>query len=160
MEVSLSDSDIKANGIANIIKYEDLYRISPQQLLTMLPVAILYQPHASDKNMGHWTLLHKVPGSIEFFDSYGFKPDSEFKVIDYQQPHYLAKLLVQLMHMTKMSYNQYPLQGKGSNIATCGRWVIVRNKFSNYDLDKFVKATEDVSKHLGITGDELVTTLT
>ena len=160
MDKSLSDLDIKAQGINNIILYEDLYRVSPQQLLSMLPVAILYQPHTKDPNMGHWTLLHKVPGSVEFFDSYGFKPDQEFEVMERQQPHYIAKMLLRLMPLTTMSYSPYRFQAKDNHIATCGRWIAVRNRFSDYGIDKFAKAIDYCSKARGITGDEVVVRLT
>ena len=159
MEQALSDSDI-GKFIPNIVLYEELYKKTPQQLLNMLPLAILYQPNKEDPNMGHWTLLHKVPGSIEFFDSYRFKPDGEFKVMNYQQPHYIAQLLLKLMANNKVSYSPYNFQARRSGVNTCGRHVIVRNMFSNYDIDKYYSAIQSVSQHLNITPDELVVILT
>lgn len=159
MNVSLSDSDIR-KFIKNIIVYDDLHKFTPQTLLDMLPVAILYQPYSTNPNMGHWTLIHKVPGSIEFFDSYGFKPDGQFREMEYQQPHHIARLLLHLMNLSNMSYNQYQLQRRGSGIATCGRWIIVRNMFSSYDLDRFVRAIKLVSDTMGISPDELAVKLT
>lgn len=159
MELTLSDSDI-GKYIPNIVLYEELYKKTPQQLLNMLPLAILYQPHKEEPNMGHWTLLHRVPGSIEFFDSYGFKPDSEFKVMSYQQPHYIAQLLMKLMSTNKVSYSPYNFQARTNGVNTCGRHIIVRNMFSNYDIDRYYKAIQQVSSNLNITPDQLVVILT
>jgi hypothetical protein len=159
MDVSLSDSDI-GKYIKNIVQYENLHRLNAEQLVNMLPLVILYQPNKNDPDMGHWTLLHRVPGSIEFFDSYGFRPDEEFKVIGYQQPHYIAKMLLKLMPLNKISYSPYKFQNMNDNITTCGRWVIVRNMFGSYDIDKFSRAIMEVSTALNITPDELVSRIT
>lgn len=164
MQVTLSDSDI-GKFIPNIILYEELQNKTPQQILNMLPLAILYQPHKEDPNMGHWTVLHKVHTStngevIEFFDPYGFKPDGEFQVMSYKQPHYIAQLLLQLMNQEKVSYSPYNFQARTRGVNTCGRHIIVRNMFSKYDIDNYAKAIAQVSKQLRITPDQLVVILT
>lgn len=160
MELSLSDSDI-GKFIPNIILYEELYKKTPQQILNMLPLAILYQPHKENPNIGHWTLLHKVNNTIEFFDPYGFKPDGEFKVMSYKQPHYIAQLLLKLMQTgAKISYSPYNFQDRTPGINTCGRHIIVRNMFSNYDIDKYYNGIQTVCKQLRLTPDELVVILT
>ena len=156
MEVELSDTDIR-RYIRNIIRYDDLINIDPNTLLSQLPVVILYR---TGPDYGHWTLLHKLDnGNIEFFDSYGFKPDTEFGFIgnEYQLPHYLWELLGKLSKLTRIHYNQYPLQSQSRGVNTCGRWVILRHLFKFADIDSFKKGLNEVASNLGISYDEFVT---
>jgi hypothetical protein len=157
---ALSDEDI-SKFISNIVKYDELKEINASKLLANLPVVILYE---TGPNFGHWTLLHRLDnGNVEFFDSYGFKPDDEFYVIEkkYQYPHYLWKLLVDISKLIlpdRIHYNEYHLQNSSdSRVATCGRWVILRHALKDMDIDKFNNAINLVSKREGITPDELVT---
>jgi hypothetical protein len=155
----LSDSDI-SRFIPNIVKYSELKDINPRKLLNELPVVILYE---TGPNYGHWTLLHRLKnGNVEFFDSYGFKPDEEFYFIDkgYQYPHYLWKLLVdikKLLGRNGIHYNEYHLQSSSDRrVATCGRWVILRHLFNDVDIDAFNRGVIGLSGRLGISPDELV----
>ena len=75
MERAFSDSDLHNYGL-NTIMYSQLKDFTPQQLLSAMPLAILYQV---EENYGHWTLLHRTPEGIEFFDPYSYMPDEEFK---------------------------------------------------------------------------------
>jgi len=132
--------------------------MTPNQLLNMLPVAILYEQIPGV--YGHWTLLLDTPDGIEFFDSYGAPVDTEFKDIEYKQPHYLAKMLLKLHKITNINYSPYHFQALKQNVATCGRWVVLRSLFSDWGIDHFAKAVFDVSKKLHISPDELVTEAT
>jgi hypothetical protein len=155
MNVALSDDSIRG-FIPNIIKYDELEGVSPERLLRNLPVVILYE---TGPNYGHWTLLHKLGnGNIEFFDSYGFKPDKEFELMgrEYQLPHMLMELLTKLSKLTQIHYNQYQFQSKTPGVATCGRWVILRHMFNDVDIDRFKKAIEDSIRKLGISPDQFV----
>lgn len=156
MNVALSDDSIR-RFIPSVVKYNELRDISANKLLSNLPVVILYETHP---NYGHWTLLHKLKnGNIEFFDSYGFKPDSEFKLIDkeFQYPHYLMELLKHLSKLTRIHYNQYQIQDKKPGVSTCGRWVILRNLYSDLDIDQFKEGVDRVSEGMGLSRDEYVT---
>lgn len=158
MDKSFSDKDMK-RYIRNVIVYEDLANITPDKLLTMLPLVILYQV---ERDYGHWTLLHRVRGSIEFFDSYGFKPDKEFEFIpeNMQQPKYIARMLCSIIDREPVSYNQYHLQERKRGVNTCGRWVVVRQMFSHVNIDAFTRGIDNVSRELDVTGDDLVVLLT
>lgn len=156
MNTALSDDSIK-RYIPNVLKYDELRGVSPQKLLKNLPIVILYE---TQPNFGHWTLLHKLDnGNIEFFDSYGYKPDSEFKLIspEYHYPHYLMELLKKLSKITQIHYNQYQFQSKEPSIATCGRWVILRKLYPDFDIDRFSDGVNSVAKGLGLSKDEYVT---
>lgn len=150
MEKSLSDSDIRAT-IPNIIKYEELNGLSPEQLLRMLPLAILYQ---AGENYGHWTLLLRTPEGIEHFDPYGIILDKEFDYLRLQQPHYLASLLYDSGE--KINYSPWKFQRMAKGVNTCGRWIILRNRFSSWKIDKFADVVDKVSRQLNMTPDEFV----
>ena len=156
MNTALSDESIK-KFIPNVVKYNELEGISPNKLLNNLPIVILYE---TEPNFGHWTLLHKLDnGNIEFFDSYGFKPDSEFKLIspEYQYPHYLMELLKKLSKLTQIHYNQYQLQSKANGVSTCGRWCILRRLYPDLDIDQFKEGIDNVVRGMGISNDQYVT---
>lgn len=158
MDKSFSDTDMQ-RYIRNVIVYEDLANYTPNKLLSMLPLVILYQV---EKDYGHWTLLHRVKGSIEFFDSYGFKPDREFEFIpeNMQQPKYIARMLCSIIDHEPVSYNQYHLQERKRGVNTCGRWVVVREMFGNVDIDTFANGIDTVCVNMRMSPDELVVRLT
>jgi len=160
MEKSFSDSEIE-RYIPNIITYPELEHVNPEKLLKHLPVAILYM---NAPNHGHWTLLHRTPEGIEFFDSYGFKPDTEMTSgligEEYKEPPYLARLLYQLSGKYKINYSPYHFQAMKQGVNTCGRWIILRNNYSKIGIDDFKAAVDRVSGDTGISPDELVVKLT
>lgn len=153
MERSLSDTEM-AKYFRNIVKYEDLKSLSPEGLLHNLPMVILYQV---GKNYGHWTMIHRTPEGIEHFDSYSYMPDQEFERLEWKQPHYVAGMLGKLIKGEKINYNQYVFQGAGENIATCGRWVILRHMLNDLTLDQFARGVFGAAKELGESPDQLVT---
>jgi hypothetical protein len=122
----------------------------------MIPVAILYQ---QTPYFGHWTLLLKTPEGVEFFDSYGIQPDNEFKELAWQQPHYLAKKLLEIQRLIPINYNQYKLQSRKEGVNTCGRWVILRSLLDYVGTDTFYKIIKKYSKLKGLTPDQFVTSL-
>jgi hypothetical protein len=149
MQNSLSDADIK-KYIPNVIIYDELNNLKK----ISLPLVILYR---TADNFGHWVLLHRTPEGVEFFDSYGEIPDTQFNKIPprFQRPHYLTALLKDLNSSFQIHYNDYPLQGILSS--TCGRWVILRHLLSYAPIDVFNSSVIEVSKNLDLTPDQLVT---
>ena len=158
MQKSFSDLEI-SRYIPNVLSYDELKGMTERELLHKLTVVILY---LTSEDHGHWNLIHRVPGSIEFFDSYGYKPDTEFAFIseNMQFPKYVAKLLNQIIKTVPISYNQYQFQQKAQGVNTCGRHVIVRNMFSDTNIDDYKKGVDFVSKKLNIKPDELVVRIT
>lgn len=139
---------------ATILKYGELknYKELPD-----LPLVLLYE---IESGFGHWTTVLKTPEGIEHFDSYGYAPDmeldfvpEEFKHESDQNYQYLLKLL--LKSKQRINYNQYNLQGEPP-IATCGRWVILRNLFNKLTINQFVDMIIKTSKKLKISPDKLV----
>ncbi len=153
MQKSLSGTDIQ-KFIPNVIVYSELADMTVRELVDMMPVVILYQ---SSLNRGHWTLLHETPEGVEFFDSYSSMPDEEFKYIQAQQPHYLARLLNELSNYVEIHFNSDQLQKLAPNVNTCGRWVILRYLMGEYGIDDFVYGVRKLSSMMKITPDQLVT---
>lgn len=157
MNRSLSDDDIKQlDPRLNVLVYSDFKTMSPFDIINKMPLVILYQ---RTEDTGHWVLLHKVGKDIEFFDSYGFKPDEEFRFLP-QQPHYIAKLLYTLHSMgVNVHYNQHVLQEDKPQINTCGRHVVVRHLHGG-DIDDYKQFLDKMRDKVGLNYDEIVTILT
>lgn len=151
MNVSLSNTDLE-RSIPNVITYGELKNMNIDQLMARLPLALLYETSA---DYGHWVLLHKTPEGIEFFDSYGFKPDREEALIPekFRQPHFLSALLRGLAYEMPINFSQYRFQDQ--NTATCGRWVLMRHKLSHKTIDEFKRGVDRACAEFGVTPDEL-----
>lgn len=151
MDQPLSDVEIR-KYIPNVILYDQL---NTQDV--KLPVVILYE---TKQNFGHWTLLHETPEGVEFFDSYGKQPDSQFDHISkpFQKPHWLLELLKDLSINVPIHYNDYTLQSPSSS--TCGRWCILRHQFHNSSIDEFARSIAETSTQLQLSPDQLVIQLT
>ena len=151
MQKSFSNVEIE-KYIPEVVLYEDLGKLTPEQLINKLPVAILYQ---ETETYGHWTLLHKTPEGIEFFDPYGILIDKEFEQIEWKQPHYLAKLLYKLSKSIPINYNQYKFQKKKPGVNTCGRWIILRSLLGHMPLDVFADMITKAALKLDLSTDQL-----
>lgn len=150
MDNPISDIEMR-KYIPNVVTYDQLEHLTQLPL----PLVILYITAFSPPNKkGHWVLLHRTPEGIEFFDSYGYKPDREFNDISpkLHYPHYLDHLLHRIK--SPVHYNDYSFQSPISN--TCGRWVILRNYFSRYKIDNFISAILEVSAAHSLTPDQLI----
>jgi len=130
----LTDTEMrKILGPTKILTSRDLVNITrPDDLFDRQGRCILlYTPY--DPTSGHWTCLLRKNDHIEFFDSYGEKPDSPEYLGD-QEP-----LLTQLLKASGMPvyYNTRQFQKDRSDVATCGRWVCARLLYFPYSIDKF-----------------------
>lgn len=99
-------------------------------------VMILYE---TQKNHGHWTcLMRRMNGDIDFFDPYGFMPDDQRDYIpdEMWEDNYLSQLLADYKG-GKVYYNEDPLQTMTKNVATCGRWCILRLLYPHLSLEQF-----------------------
>jgi hypothetical protein len=141
MDKALSDSEIlDIMPEATLILSPQLKRL---KRLPRLPLVILY---TTAPNFGHWTLLHEVLDekgrpTVEFFDSYGMKPDDELAFISPEYRQETAQTKKELLRLLfgaglgngkqpNLSYNEYSFQAPthpdGTPVNTCGRWVILR----------------------------------
>lgn len=144
MRIALSGEQLLAALHHNsyILPYNELKTIN--NIITLLTkygsVILLYE---TSPRVGHWIclILHSSTRTIEFFDSYGFKPDDESKFIPEEmwKMNYLSILLKRASDQGyNIEYNEVPLQNiNDKTIATCGRWVVFRLLNKNIPLDLF-----------------------
>lgn len=161
---SLNEEDMLdlVDGKAKIMTYSELtnYDDIDDALGKHGAIILLYE---SEKYYGHWTALFKRGNVIEFFDSYGLKPDDELKMIpdnfrrvnNMELPH-LTALLYYSPKKYRISYNEHYLQELNPDINTCGRWVAMRLIFRDLTLRKFI----DLLRHRKWNLDDLVTIVT
>jgi hypothetical protein len=161
---SLSDDDMAEllNGKYKIVTSRELskYRNIDDLLEPYGHCIILYE---SMPNNGHWTALMKRPrGRLEFFDSYGLTPDSELGWLDPEwkrQSKQTHTNLIRLMLKSPytLEYNDHKLQGKGREIATCGRHVVCRIRCRRMNIDNYAKMISSVD---GMSPDDVVVRVT
>lgn len=168
-----SDQDFReyfGNSIdKNIIIYSDLknYDHITQLLKNNGDFKIIL--FEQERNSGHWCLMIRYNTIIEWFDSYGKSPtfsltysQSNNKLLD-QYPEYLNNLLINQDKFT-IIYNTYQFQNtKNFDIATCGKWIIMRIimfKYYKYDLSQFINwFINQKKKYKKLSNDQIITHL-
>ena len=130
LNYSLTNIDIeKYLGTEHIIKYSDLnkYQNIDQAFGDNKFLILLIE---SGRNRGHWVcLLRYNDGTIEQFDSYSGKIDSELKFITSSMRRNLHEnncILTQLLRNRKSIWSKYRYQKLDNDVDTCGRWIILR----------------------------------
>lgn len=136
IDYSLSDGDIqKLLPGVKIIAYPDLANYSriEDALDDQGRVVILFETES--KTVGHWIALHATPdGGIEFFDSYGLRPDSQKRWLSKSKLVELNEdepLLMDLLRDSEargkpVTFNATHFQSDRDNVQTCGRHCVVR----------------------------------
>jgi hypothetical protein len=104
---------------------------------------------------GHWLTMFKRKEGIEYFDSYGERPEEQRKWVEPDMLEELGEGEPYLMNLLRSSgYRVYsstvPYQSDRSDVATCGRWAVARlicKDFSNkqfYDLVREQMRAQDL----------------
>lgn len=159
-QISLSTQDINnlLNGKVNIITYGDLAAVNNiNQILDPYDACVII--YLTREHYGHWVCLIKLPKKsggvkqeLEFFDSYGQKPDSQ---LDWNIDEYIRVKnnqdyphLTWLLYNSKydITYNQYKFQKKEKDVRTCGRHVTVRILCKNFSLNQYKKLMLNTDK--------------
>ena len=151
-------------GKAKIVLYPDLYKYKDIEEL-LAPHGAVFLLYEFEKRVGHWTLVFKQGDTIEFFDSYNYKPDYEFEFIPDNFRIINNMLYPQLTKMLydsgkEIHYNNYKLQRESSDIATCGRHVLTRLWFKDLNIDEYYKMMKYLCNKTKLTPDEIVYYLT
>jgi len=148
---SLSGEDMMrlVNNKAKLLVYDELvnYKNINDLLEPYGAVIILYVYEINNNSeIGHWTCLFMNPSTkiVEFFDSYGYKPDEERKFIpkNIWKNFYLSNILNTISKNKEVliEYNQYDYQGRSyKDVATCGRWVGMRILLKHLTNKEFAK---------------------
>ena len=126
--ISMDDSDIRFylpdakiltyNELTNIKKIEDLLPRHKSYFILLYPV--------QSESSGHWVCLTRYDKTVEYFDSYGLKPDVPLTWGKYNDVH---RRLSELLNNTKLrvDYNNIDFQNnKDFTISTCGSYVVFR----------------------------------
>ena len=161
-----SDSDFKRYfGDDKVIKYSDLSNYSNINELLPLDKDFRIILVESKYNEGHWVALLKYGDIIEWWNSYGTKPEYDFKFIPTPVKHLLGQggnLLTKLLNTKskgqKVYYNKKKFQKVVEGVNTCGRWCIARilAMLVGYELDDFINKVEEKSYETGKPPDILV----
>ena len=118
------------------IMYDSLENKPISQIIQNKSGAILYYDMHSRNGgklaVGHFSLILKEGGKLEYFSSYGFSP---FQEIDKSRsdPKKFTGLFPKSMIVNKTRFQRI------KNTDPCGRWVLLRGKFKNLSLKKFAK---------------------
>lgn len=83
------------------------------------------------ESVGHWLCMFKRNGFIEYFDSYGEKPEAQRSWVTAEKLDELGEGHPYLMDLLKKSrqhvyYNTVKYQKDIADVNTCGRWVVAR----------------------------------
>jgi hypothetical protein len=163
----LTDGDIeKHTGQREILKYSDLKNY--KTIEDLLPadksfVIILIEDRL---NSGHWVCVMRYGKTIEYFNSYGAKWDSDWKFINKMVRMILGENtneMTRLMEGAKRDgwdtiWNKFRFQKLSSKIQTCGRWCVLRVEMMKmgYTLPEFYDFIKKREKELGEKSDFIV----
>ena len=166
---SLTDGDIRrylGDGIeSKILKYSELAGYA--SIDELLPkerdfrIILVEDSH----NKGHWCAILKYGKTIEWYNSYGVRPDGEKdflgavrnKMLGQYQDH-IPRLMKRAKGF-KLIYNKARFQKLKQGVNTCGRWIILRiicMKDMMMGLPEFIKMVEQTQKATGLPRDALV----
>lgn len=169
--IQLTDLDLRhfTYEECNIVSYTDLgnYRNLDEMLGEHGACAFLFETarEAGNVHVGHWCCFtRRTEDTIEFFDSYGLRPDAELGFVSpefkerYDENGQLTRLIESSATKERVVYNTTALQGQDKKIDTCGRYVALRIRMRQLPLVDFVKLLQ--SGPPPFTPDLWVTVLT
>lgn len=163
----LGDDEISAAlpGVP-IVKYEDLERFNTiEELLPNERSAAVIFISTVSKNQGHWFAVMRSNRNIYYFDAYGKRPDKNLLFAKKnlrkqfgQNIPYLSYLLNKAIDDGfKVSFNEVNYQSDRPEIQTCGRWIISRIKFNQYEVhntpENYKKYIQKVMKNYNLSSD-------
>lgn len=154
-DTPLAFSDLKRMlgkdaNTTNFLMYDQLDKISPQELFGKPASIILIHKRNDNSNIGHFFAILNHGSELEHFDPYGLDLKNLYRLTG--QPPILNKFY----HNRKVKYNKYKLQQFANDIDTCGRWCVARIKLRNKSLATF----NNFMKQPIHSGDEKVALLT
>lgn len=162
----MDDKDIRRYyPNATIIKYSELPRYSSIDQLIPQDKGVVFLLYQHSYNNGHWVLLSKyAPRTFEFFCSYGSKIDEPLTWTSQANREALGEGTPYLSNLLKgwngkITYNKKQFQVKGSKVATCGAYCVMRTaclKNDNMNLTDFQSYLEQLKKETGLSYDEIV----
>ena len=150
---------------APIMKYSDLVNYNSIEALLPADKSFVFLLYQHSFNNGHWVLLSRYsPSVFEFFCSYGSKIDEPLTWTRPEQREQLGEAVPYLTNLLKrwkgrIATNRVKFQEKGSGVATCGAYCVMRTaclRNDNMDLGEFQSYMEDLKRETGLSYDEVV----
>ena len=142
--ISLSDSDIMKICDNNVVihLYHDLaqFQTIDEALGEHGAMIVLYQ---AESTFGHWVSVFRVDNNtLEFFDSYGFKIDTELPFFPFNLRVHRGIKVPHLTHLIQDSNyrvisNDIDFQTIRKDSNTCGRYASLRIKMRETPLREF-----------------------
>ena len=133
------------------IDFENFRGTSISELLGEHEGAVILLESAS-KEVGHYVLVFKKKGKLEYFDSYGLPADRLCAILGFDN-----KTTRQFLGITKQCRNHYiRLQARRADINTCGRYAVCRYNFGYMSLGQFT----GMLRHDVLHADDVITLLT
>jgi hypothetical protein len=146
----MTDADLERHtGIkpADIIKYSDLKNYN--DITDLLPdeksarIILIEDKY----NSGHWVAIMRYGKTIEYFNSYGAKWDTDWKFVNRMARIILGENtneMTRLMDKAKQDgwntiWNEKAFQKVSNQVQTCGRWCVLRIEMMKmgYNLKEF-----------------------
>lgn len=147
---------------SNLDQYKSIEQLLPRNK-TFKIILIRDEPYS-----GHFVVILRYKKTIEWWDSYGFKPDDQldYMMVNNRLDQTKSELYdifrdsqkkgFQIVY-NKKAYQQYSTDYK--TIAVCGRYCSLRVIMllkHNYDLEQFNNFMDELKRRHGLSYDELV----
>jgi hypothetical protein len=106
--------------------------------------------------VGHWLCMFKRgDDTIEYFDSYGEKPEAQREWLTPEKLEELGEGEPYLYNLLKASgykvyYNKFPYQADKNDVNSCGRWAVSRLIMKDYSNLQFYNAVRQDMKERGL----------
>ena len=165
----MSDADLERySGVkdSDIIKYSELKNYNTIE--DVLPTDKSFKIILIEEkyNNGHFVAIMRYNKTIEFFNSYGGKPDADWKFVNRMMRIILGEGTNELTRLFKQAkqdgwdtiYNTTQFQKLSSKVNTCGRWAVLRIEMMRmgYNLEQFTDFIHTQKKKLGKPYDFVV----
>lgn len=168
MNVALSPEQVKdmyrqiIHENIDVVFYDEIIKTNNlDQLFRNRNAFIIFYPAAQVDNvtMGHYCCLIKdqKAKTIMFFDPLAYKPD-EYKKFSFQRNKlYKEQQNTLVSHLLKhhkkgwtIDFNHYQYQSRHPDVATCGRWCVIRCVFQASNGKEFRKTILHLSKSFNL----------
>ena len=151
-EYSLTNDDIQRilDPDTNIITYPQFHSMNDIDECFDSLGRCIFLFLTTSPTSGHWICMFKrTNNTIEYFDSYGEKPEAQRSWLTKDQLEGLGQSERSLWNLLKKSgykvfYNTFPYQKNRDDINTCGRWCVARlvcKDMSNLQFFNLVKSS-------------------
>jgi hypothetical protein len=163
----LTDADIERHtGLTKIVKYSELDNYKTIEELLPADKSAVIILIEDQFNSGHWVAVMRYGKTIEYFNSYGAKWDTDWRFINRMMRMILQQNtneMTRLMDTAKKDgwdtiWNKHRFQKISGQIQTCGRHVVLRIEMMKmgYTLSEYYDFIKKREKEMGENADFIV----